>query len=95
MVIFCTKFKDTLPGPHGPLTFREPVVEDMLNSRARVEYLMPKFEIEDKVFWEKPGDADVLRKNDTSRLTQWQQQSALGHWAVMRTVLPKYVWENW
>jgi len=95
MVIFCTKFKDTLPGPHGPLTFRQPIDEDYLNSRTRVEYLLPKFEIEDKVFLDSTGDASVLRKNDTSQLTQWQQKSSLGHWAVMRTVIPKEVWENW
>ncbi|KAJ4331385.1 hypothetical protein N0V85_009957, partial [Neurospora sp. IMI 360204] len=37
----------------------------------------------------------VLRRNDTSMLEKWQEESALGHWEIMRVVLPEVVWVNW
>lgn len=56
-------------------------------------FLSPRYEIPLNMFEE--GDGDVLRSNDTARLTEWQVKSAMGHWSVMRTVLPNEVWENW
>jgi hypothetical protein len=36
-----------------------------------------------------------LSSNDTERFRGWQEKSAMGHWAVMRTVLPEKIWEDW
>ena len=58
-------------------------------------YLLPKHEVDDAVFEAQEGDGGLLLKNATERFRGWQQQSALGHWAVMRTVLPKEIWEDW
>lgn len=89
MVIFCTKHDSKL------VTFRKPVEADYLGSEARKMFLMPQYEIEDTVFQEQEGDGGVLSRNDTGRLGRWQRESAVGHWRVMRTVLPSEVWENW
>lgn len=37
----------------------------------------------------------ILRRNDTKALESYHETSALGHWVVMRTVVPDFVWENW
>jgi hypothetical protein len=58
-------------------------------------FLMPKHEIKGSVFETQEGDGEVLSRNSTKRLSKWQQTSAVGHWNVMRTVLPSEVWENW
>jgi hypothetical protein len=46
-------------------------------------------------FVEGKEGAGILRRNETERLVKWHEMSALGHWAVMRTVLPEEVWEAW
>ncbi len=56
---------------------------------------MPKYEVDYSAFEVQQGDGGILSRNDTERFRGWQQQSALGHWAVMRTVIPPLVWENW
>lgn len=58
-------------------------------------FLLPIHEVDYAVFEEKEEDGGVLSKNDTERFRGWQQKSALGHWAVMRTVLPSEIWEGW
>ncbi|KAI9737638.1 MAG: hypothetical protein M1818_005642 [Claussenomyces sp. TS43310] len=88
MVIFCVK-RD------APIIFRRPNEADYLGSGARKAYLMPSNEIVADVFAEREGDGGVLRKNDTQRLSKWQQKSAVGHWNVMRTVLPDEIWQAW
>lgn len=88
MVIFCTNSED-------PVTFRKPTEADFLGSGARKAYLLPKHEVQEDVFISLESDGGVLLKNDTERFRGWQQTSALGHWAVMRTVLPKEIWEDW
>lgn len=87
MVIFCKKI-DT------PLTFRHPVMEDFLRSQARQRFLEPKHELFEA---ELKGDDDVgiMMRNNTEAVTKWHEKSALGHWAVMRTVLPPKIWELW
>jgi hypothetical protein len=91
MVIFCTKLDSK------PLTFRKPVEADYLGSNARRMFLVPEHEIEQGFFTEQEGEGNggVLSSNDTMRLTKWQRKSAVGHWGVMRTVLPSEVWETW
>ncbi|POR34404.1 Polyamine aminopropyltransferase [Tolypocladium paradoxum] len=87
MVIFCTRSA-------MPLTFRAPTTEDYLQSSAREEFLHLSNEIPQAEFLS-GGDATILRKNDTSAVVKWHEQSAMGHWAVMRTALPAMVWEQW
>jgi hypothetical protein len=88
MVIFCTNSAD-------PVTFRKPVEADFLGSGARKVFLLPKHEVLDDASKLLKGNGGVLLRNNTERFTSWQQTSALGHWAVMRTVLPQAIWEDW
>lgn len=87
VVIFCKKSE-------GPLTFRNPVAGDFLRSRARDMFLVPKHETSPAEF---RADAEVglLHANGTDKLEKGQEVSALGHWEVMRTVLPAGIWELW
>ncbi|KAL2266137.1 hypothetical protein VTJ83DRAFT_5489 [Remersonia thermophila] len=90
MVIFCTKQK------FEAISFREPTIKDMLNSPSRNAFLMPKNEVLESDLVENVGEAEgVLARNSTDRLVKWHEQSAMGHWAVMRTVLPEAVWKAW
>jgi hypothetical protein len=57
-------------------------------------FLLPEHEVEERFVRAEEGDT-VLSRNDTERFRGWQQQGALGHWAVMRTVLPREIWEDW
>ncbi|KAI9814539.1 MAG: hypothetical protein M1832_005719 [Thelocarpon impressellum] len=88
MVVFCTRSS-------RPLTFRRPVPADFLGSLTRRQSLLPEHEIEAGVFEERKGDGDIIRRGEMGRLEKWHRQSALGHWEIMRTVLPAAVWENW
>ncbi|RKU49177.1 hypothetical protein DL546_008746 [Coniochaeta pulveracea] len=87
MVIFCTKLSE-------PISFRKPTQRDLLNSPSREAFLLPKNEVKDEDFLV-GREEGVLFRNDTDKLEKWHQTSALGHWAIMRTVLPDAVWENW
>ena len=87
MVIFCKKID-------SPISFRHPVVEDFLKSRARQMFLEPKHEVLDSDL--KGGDdVGILMRNNTDVVTKWHESSAVGHWEVMRTVLPPKIWEMW
>ncbi|KAF5502562.1 Polyamine aminopropyltransferase [Colletotrichum aenigma] len=86
MVIFCKKTS-------GKLFFRKPTEEDFLASRSRQVFLQPRHEVLPKHFLD--GDFGLLRNNATEQLTKWHEKSALGHWEVMRVVLPAFIWENW
>ncbi|KAK3316367.1 S-adenosyl-L-methionine-dependent methyltransferase [Apodospora peruviana] len=88
MVIFCTKLGNK------KLAFREPTAQDLLNSPAREAFLMPRYEVTDKDLVVGAGEG-ILTSNDTQKLVKWHETSALGHWAVMRVVLPDTVWVNW
>lgn len=88
MVIFCKKAKT-------PLTFRRPVEADLLQSRARQAFLEPKYEIAPETFVAKEKEQAILKKGETAGLRSMQTQSAIGHWKIMRTVIPPVVWENW
>ena len=91
MVIFCHKI------PTSPLRFRETVEADFLGSDARRWYLVPEHEINEDVFRESEGveEDGVLTLATGDRLRKWQEKSALGHWEIMRTVLPAVVWDAW
>ncbi len=87
VVIFCTKTA-------GQLTFRKPVAADMLNSKTRKHFLQPTHEVLDSDFMSKE-EVRLIRNNDTEQLAKSHDQSALGHWAVMRRVIPAKIWESW
>lgn len=88
MVFFCTKSPQAIE-------FRKPVESDFLGSGAREEHLLPKYEIP---VWKFQHDGGVLSTSNSSsikELEKWQMRSAIGHWKLMRTVIPPVVWENW
>ncbi|KAH7040845.1 spermine/spermidine synthase [Microdochium trichocladiopsis] len=87
VIIFCTKTV-------GAITFRQPTEADFLKSYSRRNYLLPKHEVPDSAFMsgEKIG---ILRHNETSILAASHDTSAVGHWKIMRKVLPDSIWENW
>jgi hypothetical protein len=87
VVVFCRKTADKI-------TFRPLVEGDLLQSRARAHYLMPKNEVPESAFT-KFDDIKIVRQNDTETLAKYHDRTALGHWAVMRDVIPKKIWENW
>lgn len=38
---------------------------------------------------------EIITKGRTKQMEAWGRQSAVGHWKVMRGLLPAAVWENW
>jgi len=94
MVIFCTKYEGQ------SIKFRNPTLRDLLNSPSREAFLLPEHEVTEEDFKlageEKEGEeVGVLRRNDTAKLVKWHESSAMGHWHIMRKVLPEVVWEGW
>ncbi|PFH62384.1 hypothetical protein XA68_13823 [Ophiocordyceps unilateralis] len=89
MVIFCTK-------SNAPLTFRRPTQADHLESATRKQFLNLDHEMLESEFLSRDEDeTTILRRNDTSAVEKWHEQGALGHWAIMRRMLPASVWERW
>lgn len=90
VVVFCTKTS-------GLFDFRRTVEADFLGSGARLSYLLPQHEIDGRMFERRGDDVNVgpMDKDQTHVLDEWQRQSAIGHWEIMRTVLPSVIWENW
>ncbi|KAL8856598.1 MAG: hypothetical protein Q9178_006827 [Gyalolechia marmorata] len=78
----------------GSFHFRRPTPADFLGSQARRHHLLPQHEVDPKSFIHRHGQ-DVVRKNNSHVLAEAQMRSAVGHWSVMRGVLPDAVWENW
>jgi hypothetical protein len=88
VVIFCVKRADEIK-------FRLPRKADLLGTISRKTYMFPVHEVTDSDFVVQGHDGVVLRRNDTKELDKWQRRSAVGHWEVMRTVLPPVAWEMW
>ncbi|ODA82305.1 hypothetical protein RJ55_00812 [Drechmeria coniospora] len=87
LVFFCKRTK-------APLTFRKPTASDYLQSAAKEEFLQLRHEVsEDDLL--SSNDTSILRSNGTSVVVKWHEQSALGHWAIMRSALPAKLWEEW
>lgn len=88
-VVFCKKFA-------APLRFRQPVKADFLGSKSREAYLFPKFEVDQATF-EQVGEENqgILEAGKLSHLQPWQIKGAVGHWQIMRKVIPPVYWENW
>lgn len=87
LVMFCRKSSEDF-------TFRTPVEADFLGSPARRQHLLPKNEINDVEMMVK-GKGQVLRIGQTEPLKVSQTRSAMGHWNLMRKVMPDIVWETW
>ncbi|KAL8703353.1 MAG: hypothetical protein Q9201_003466 [Fulgogasparrea decipioides] len=87
MVMFCRKAA-------GPFGFRHPTKADFLGSQAREYHLLPQHEVDPSLFM-KVHSQDTISKGKTRGFETSQLESALGHWGVMRSVLPDAVWENW
>lgn len=94
VMLFCTSSTEAI-------SFRKPRREDYLGSRMREMMLMPTVEVgvgevvggEDGK--EEEDGEGLLFRNGTERFRKWQVKGAMGHWAVMRTVVPAQVWEDW
>jgi len=89
-VVFCTKSTT-------PYEFRAPVASDFLGSYARQRFLFPRYEIDLEQYWADIADHSyvILTESNIDTLTAWQEASAVGHWGVIRTVVPARVWENY
>jgi hypothetical protein len=87
MIIFCRKTNDKV-------TFRQPVEADYLKSQSRKQYLLPQHEVPDSAFLTGP-EVGIVRKNSTALLANWHSQTGIGHWNVMRMVVPESIWESW
>ncbi|KAI0832594.1 hypothetical protein BC628DRAFT_1310250 [Trametes gibbosa] len=92
-VIFCTPSAEQLE-------FRKPVEADFLGSYLRRHVLneLPTREADlalvlDSIPEEKR--ARYLLKDGTNPLGEWQAKEALGHWKIMREVLPHAYWETY
>lgn len=91
MILFCRKSIESFD-------FRHPVEADYLGSHARRYHLFPEHEVGWDHFKRENGDADppeMLSRGHTKTLEAFQNDAALGHWSVMRAVLPDAIWENW
>ena len=89
LVIFCVKSTE-------PITFRQPVESDFLASPARRQHLVPQHEVDERFYGRiLGGNRSIIRRGQTKELESSQMRSAVGHWYVMRSVLPNVVWENW
>lgn len=89
MIVFCTKSADG-----AGLTFREPTDADYLGTISRRFHMMPRFEVPAETFADTKG-LGILTADDTKKLARYQVRGALGHWKVMRTVIPAKAWETW
>lgn len=91
MILFCRK-------SNAKFDFRYPMEADFLGSQARRYHLFPEHEVRGDYFKSENGDADppeILRRGHTKAHEALQNEGALEHWSVMRTVLPDAIWENW
>ncbi|MCJ1307971.1 hypothetical protein MMC25_001621 [Agyrium rufum] len=99
MVLFCRR-------KPGPFTFRPVVEADLLGSQARLHHLPPKFEVpgnwfdrENRKGVKKPlgwnASNKILGSGSAVELEGVQRENAIGHWKIMRTVMPSEIWEAW
>ncbi|KAI0375810.1 S-adenosyl-L-methionine-dependent methyltransferase [Pilatotrama ljubarskyi] len=92
-VFFCTLSSD-------PLEFRRPVNADYLGSYLRRHVFTHLHEREanvSAVVAEIPRDKreQYVLKDAANPLGDWQQKEAVGHWKIMRGVLPDVFWETY
>lgn len=89
LVVFCKKSAD------AAVKFRKPTEADFLGSGASRAFLLPRYEVGGAAGEPWGQEGEVLRVGKMRQLERWQRESALGHWRIMRQVLPSTVWENW
>jgi hypothetical protein len=85
MVFICRKADNAVK-------FRKAVEADFLGSALRRSYMVPKHEVPSSKF-ELQGE--ILTRANRKVLEKMQVESAIGHWKLMRKVIPAAVWENW
>lgn len=87
LIVFCRNIP-------GPISFREPIERDFLDSYSRRRYLYPRPElaIEFPLRGTQRG-TEVLEGKDLGSWQREQEESAGRHWGIMRSVLPSRVWE--
>ena len=91
LVVFCL---NTATGT--PITFRTPTNKDFLGSKSRKHYLLPREEFEVELPAPDSASAStLLQKGEEGKWRQLQEESAIRHWHIMRSVLPDKVWEMW
>jgi hypothetical protein len=92
MVIFCRKSST-------PFAFRKPSEPDLLGSNSRRYVLVPQHEVNaTQAYMSEEGWKDRVIKRGgqgVKVLERYHARGAVGHWDVMRTVIPARVWENW
>ncbi|MCJ1278141.1 hypothetical protein MMC21_005956 [Puttea exsequens] len=84
IVMFCKASKDAVE-------FRKLVESDFLNSPSRQKLLFPQNEVKELG----SEGVEIIRRGHAERLEVSQMKSAIGHWYVMRRVIPAKIWENW
>lgn len=84
MVFICKK--------GGTVSFRKAVEADFLGSASRKAYMVPKYEVPASSF---EKDGELLTMANTKVLEKLHVESAIGHWHLMRKVMPATAWENW
>jgi hypothetical protein len=77
----------------GPVTFRQPRREDLLESISRKQHLFPRPEFAvDFPLRGTEREDEVLEDEDVGSWTKEQEESASRHWSIMRVVLPGRIW---
>lgn len=72
--------------------FRKATEADFLGSALRRAYMVPKHEVPSSKF---RLQGEILTRDNRKVLEKMQVESAIGHWKLMRKVMPAAVWENW
>lgn len=72
--------------------FRKAVEADFLGSASRKSYMVPKHEVPAVTFQQ---HGELLTRANKKGLEKMQVESAIGHWKLMRKVMPAAIWENW
>jgi hypothetical protein len=94
IIIFCRNTP-------GPIRFRNPTKADLLGSKSREQYMLPKPSLEIPFPLEGAADrrqrlqSEALQAGDEGQWSRQQADSAIKHWYVMRSVMPDAVWELW
>ncbi|KAI4128865.1 MAG: hypothetical protein LQ338_002494 [Usnochroma carphineum] len=95
LVLFCRKGEKN----PGRFHFRPPTSEDFLGSQAREVHLLPRHEVDAHLSFPRERDDKteemIITNSNVHVFATTQMQSAVGHWGVMRQVMPGRVWENW
>ncbi|KAL5483122.1 hypothetical protein ACEPAI_8351 [Sanghuangporus weigelae] len=83
-----------------PLSFRPATREDYLSSylREHILQVLPDREVQSELILgsvSREQEKEYILTDDHNPLGAWQDEGALDHWKVMRSVLPDYVWSTY